>query len=339
MFRGLLLSGVMLLLTNSAIFASDVAIFPVSITNLTNSQGDAIGAVMAQQYARISHKSVLNPAQTLAAVLADSGNLLSASQKLGVNEYVTMNAVALQSRILIEAILYDNTGKEVYRTQMTSASLDDIQEACDRMAGALINRATTEETMNLDNVTEREGQEKNRLFVEKVKGVKTHVIYPIASEKLEAMVAVGFDMRMEGKNYFLEFGAAPFFPTSGLDMTGNNKYGGAYLELGGSYYFRNDKFISPYVGGGISPRFIVGPSTGIGIAPFVQVGATFLRVSKMRMYADLRIAQNIIEMVLKDTNYYSPVYNPNTGMYETRQPNPDKHLYPTEIGLEIGMSW
>jgi hypothetical protein len=121
-------------------YAADIAVFPVFTTNLTQAQGEAIGAIIAQQFARISSKQIIGPAETRKALDTNSNNIQAAARSLGVSEYLTINAIALQTNIIMDATLYDQMGSLQYRVQMTAGSLDDISEVSDRMARSLVYR-------------------------------------------------------------------------------------------------------------------------------------------------------------------------------------------------------
>jgi hypothetical protein len=324
----------MALFLSFSLQAADIAILPVNVTNLSSSQGDAIGAVMAQQYGAISKKQVIGPAKTRDALAADSGNIPAAVKRLGVSEYVVMNAVALQTKILLEALLYNQAGSENFRAQMTAISLDDITEVSDRLARALIFRQPTTETINIDNVTEKETQEPNRVFSEKISGVKCGMIYvPSSSILFEPMIYFGYNMRLEAKKYFLEFGATPLIPTNSHTGTNEEYYGGVYLELGGSYYL-NTNFMSPYIGAGISPRVLFYGAVTIGAAPYIQAGFMLMRFSSTRIYCDVRVAQNALPLNFETTQ---ETYDPAMGYYTTTMTS--KRFWPTEASFQIGIGW
>ncbi|MBD3320766.1 MAG: hypothetical protein GF350_06700 [Chitinivibrionales bacterium] len=327
------------ILVVSALIVSgaDIAIFPVNVTNLTEGEGDAIGMVMAQQYSRLSKKTAIGPSQTRNALLDSESNYQEATQALGVAEYILINAVALESKILLEAILYNQSGSEIHRAGMTAASLDDMTEVTDRISRSLIKRLEPKETIDLDNVTEMETEEKNRLFAEKVSGIKTAVMYGAASgEEFEPMANLGYNMRLEAEKFFLEFGVSALLPSTIFewDDDGVKQYGGVYVELGGSYYLFNNRYASPYIGLGLSPRYLFEPGT-VGIAPYLQAGVMFMRISSMRIYTDIRIAQNALPLVYTETvGEYDPDYGYND--YEEKTSG---KIYPTEISLQVGIGW
>jgi len=73
---------------------ADVAVFPVRSVNADRSYGDAMGAVLSQKYAQVSKEKVLSPFESGKALGQDT-NYLDAAQKLGVSEYITIEAIGL----------------------------------------------------------------------------------------------------------------------------------------------------------------------------------------------------------------------------------------------------
>jgi hypothetical protein len=315
--------------SSSLLWAADVALFPVTTTNLTPNEGDAIGVVMAQQYAKISKKPVIGPIQSGKVLQEQNGDLSAAAKVMGVAEYITMSATALQVKILLETILYNQNGNELYRIQMTAMSLDDMTEATDRMARSLVFRLPSEETRDLDNITLIETQEKNRLFAEKVTGIKTWLLASIRDGKTDPMVTIGYNMKLESEKFFLEFGASALLPADFAQRYDDDIYGGVALEMGADYYLLNHPMTSPYIGGGVSPRFLFAPGA-VSVVPYAQFGVMLMRMSHTRLYADLRIAQNVMPLTYTDYNYDNTSYNSSPTK---------KSYYPTEIGLEIGIGW
>lgn len=304
--------------------AAEVAVFPPRVTNLTAEQAEAIGTVLAQKYALVSGKAVLSPAQARAAI--KEGGLPEAAKALGVAEYLDSTAVALEKKILVAVTLNDLGGNPLFTAQMTAVSLDDMPEVSDRIARALVSRIPPEQTLTRKNVTRSEGSRQNRAFAEKVMGVRTGVTYPFAAEKLDPMLSVSFDGRLEADRYFLEFGAG--FTVAADGSNSRKEYGALSAEVGGSYYLGGE-FTSPYVGAGVIPRIVFGSGidSTLSLAPYAQAGVMFMRASSTRLYVDLRIAQNVLP--LRSTSYD----------YETYRTTSSKALYPTEVSVQVGIGW
>ncbi|MBI5549418.1 MAG: hypothetical protein HY901_36490, partial [Deltaproteobacteria bacterium] len=215
------------------------------------------------------------------------------------------------------------SGEQLYSAQMTALSMDDMPEVANRLARALAQKTTVEEAMTLDNITRKDAAPVNRTFSEKIIGVRTGFTMP--AQDFEPSLALGFDARLEGQNYFLEFGVGAFIPTDSSDK--RSGLGGLYADLGGAYYLTHTS-ISPYVGAGILPRLQVGSEVdgGVGLAPYGQLGLMFMRESSSRIYTDLRVAQNVI--ALKKSTYNYDTFQSTT-----------QRFYPTEFTLNVGIGW
>jgi hypothetical protein len=298
----------------SSTWAADIAVFPVQVTNLTPQQAEAVGVVIAQQYARISGKEVIPPERANRAV-REEGNLASASQELNVSEYIETNAIALDTKILIDAIRRSSTGKQIARAQMTAVSLDDLIEVGDRISRALLEKTSIDQTRTLDNITKLEANPPKKIRAKKCLGVKSSLIFPVISGKFDPLVSIGFDARFESLRYFLEFGAGFLVPSSASER---DSYGGAYAEMGASYYLTQST-ISPYIGGGVIPRIVSGDVEGVSLAPYVQAGMVFMREYATHFYTDIRVATNALP--LREKNMERRSY------------------YPTEVTWQFGIGW
>lgn len=322
--------------------SASVAVLPVERANLTPSEGEAIGAVVAEAYAEASRDQVV---MVVPAARADGtpGTYAEAASLSRSSEYLVVRATRLNERIVVTAIRYSLDGKEIFHTRMVAASLDDMEPVAARLSTALFQKKDPSETRTINTVTEREGKKVNRTFVEKVIGIKTSHTLPVAlgsSTNYEPMIAFGANGRLEGEKYFLEVGAGFTLPGGSGVSAGNgfDSAGGIYGELGGSYYL-NDKNVSPYVGGGISPRILGGRHVDVApnLAVFGQAGLMFFRTSSSRLYADLRISQNLTPW--SNTPDYVYSYDPVTRtQLEPTQPAKTT-TYPTEFGLAVGVGW
>jgi hypothetical protein len=104
------------------------------------------------------------------------------------------------------------------------------------------------------------------------------------------------------------------------------------FEIGADHYLTANPTVAPYIGGGVSPRIYFVPG-GIGIAPYAQFGLMFMRLSKTRLYTDIRISQNLAPVRITD---YDDSYD-YTGYYQN--PPTEHTYYPTEICFEVGIGW
>jgi hypothetical protein len=329
---------VLTLLFTRAAVAADVAVFQPTVVNLAPGQAEAVATLVAQAYARASGEEVLPP--RLAPVGAGA-DLITAAAALGVREYLELSIIGLMpdgggrgdGRIIIQGTRRLASGQPVHEVEMTAASLADVQPVADRLARALWQKTSTDATRTLRTVTGREAQPENRTFSQKVMGVKTQVAVPVASDiTLQPLVALGFDGRLEGRNYFLEFGAGLEVPTQARQQA--HSYGGLYGELGGSLYL-SEGSTSPYIGAGVVPRLFFGESDGgAWLGVYGQLGVMFAREAKTRLYVDLRVTQNLVPYH-RSTDQWLPGGCGGYGCSVTTT----QSYYPTEIGLQLGIGW
>ncbi len=327
--KTLMTSLTMLLLAGPAAHAADLAVFPPNSVNLKNGEGDAIGAVLAAAFQSENVGEVVGPADAAevfdgAQGTSRSARAAAAARALGVSRYVLLNAVRLDKKISLRGKLVWTDGSRTNRAEMVAQGLDDMEPAAQRLAKALLTGQTTKETVHHSNVTRREAAKRNRVFSEKIVGVRTGVVVPFASrEDFESQAVLHFDMRLEGETYFLEFGAGLALPTGGSDN--KSAYGSLFGRIGGAFYLTDDN-TAPYVGVGVEPRIQAAADSAIGFAPYANLGLMFFRQSSSRLFVDLQIAQNLLEV---DTNFEG---------FDEEERSDDGH-FPTEIGILLGIGW
>ena len=303
---------------SQSVQAGTVAVFPAKGVNLEPGGYAAIGALVAEVYGTVSGHQALAPNNTVGA-LVQHKHPDAAARALGAEQYITIVAVGLRRKIRIHATLFDAAGEELYRVTMTAANLDDVEEATDRIARSLHQRQPLAKTRTLTNITRTEGRVPNRTFIEKVMGLKFGLsLAAWPGWRFDPMVSLQFDGRLEGENYFLEFGAGFLISTSAWEAPGVVSYGGVFAELGASYYLLNQS-ISPYVGGGLTPglQFGIDYDFVVRLAPYAQVGVMFMRQSSSRIFVDLRACQNILP------------FHDDKGA----------RVMPFELGLNFGIGW
>lgn len=239
------------------------------------------------------------------------------------------------NKTVVTAIRRDRSGNIIHKAELTLVTYGDLEEASDRLATALFQRITTDEARSLTNITRREGMGHNKLFAEKVSGLKVGAYYPVVLEgSLASFTTLGYNMRMESRKFFVEFGANARIPSAIADES-KRKYGGFALEVGASYIF-NDGPFGLYAGGGVIPHFnfvtmFDTDGSTLGLAPYLQAGITFPRNSRTRFYVDVRIAQNALPIA---TNVDRYDYNTYTDIEGT-----GKIHHPLEVGMNIGIGW
>lgn len=303
---------------------ANVMVLPVDGTNLEPVEEEAVWQLFASAYQAARRDTVLPESRTRAA-LESTGNYSDAARELGAAEYIYVSAVRLKERIVLSASLFRADGSLLHSAKMTAASLDDVEPAAERLAKALVGRTTPKTTRELETVTKAESKQPTRTWVEKVNGVKAGVTYPLGyGHEIAPMLSFGYNGRFEGASHFLELGAGFTIPAQPEDF--ELSYGGIYAELGANFYLANSS-ASPYLGGGVLPRLA---GRGItNLAAYVQGGMMFFRESSSRLYADLRVAQNLLPLGFEGE------YDPVTSDYT----NDDLKLYPTEFTLSVGLGF
>jgi len=282
--------------------------------------------MIAQAYGREAQVEMVLPRQ-VRAIVGSSANPAAAAHDLGVDQYILVNAVHLASKISMHASLRDTEGREVFAIDMLATSLDDLPQVSARMAKALVERKNPEEVLTRRNVTGEETTTRNRVSAQKIIGFKTAFAWPVAQgARFDGQVTLAFDLRYETEWYLLEFGA-------GLTLSSGGSYqdlNTIFAEFSGNRYLL-DADNSPYIGIGVSPRVLISSSNynssgRVGIAPFLQVGYMFFRASRTRLYVDLRATQNLVAL-----QYYDAC-----GLYYSCS---SRSVYPTELGLYVGIGW
>jgi hypothetical protein len=206
-----------------------------------------------------------------------------------------------------------------------------MQSVAERIAIALHRRTQLEHTQTLDNVTQKEATRPTRTFTEKVIGVRTAVVIPFAPGlSADPMMLLQFDARLEGTVYFLEFGGGIMFPSDFDSGENDTSVGGLVGHIGGSYYLTQTS-VSPYLGAGLSPRLVFGDYSGAGLAVNGHAGVMFMRTSSARIYAEVRLDQNVIPL--------SPdIYDYCDYSIDCSQIDRDD-IFPTEISFAVGIGW
>jgi hypothetical protein len=226
-----------------------------------------------------------------------------------------------------------STGERIHSVEMTLVTYGDIEESTDRIAQALFKKVTVEQVIGLNNVTRREGMGHNKMSVDKLKGVKLGYIYPVAKDvHLVNIITIGYNQRFDSEKFFLEMGAGGRIPTD-LYASEKRKYGGAYMHVGGGYYFIRS-ILGVHGGLGVSPHINFFSSDGIalGLVPFVQAGVSFPRNSRLQGMFNFKLGQNVIG--IKTGN------DPDNYYYGDDESEPVvKQSFPTEIGVEFGLGF
>lgn len=237
-------------------------------------------------------------------------------------------------KTIVTSIRRDASGTEIFRSQMTLLTYGDIEESSERIAKSLYKKIPVSETITATTVTRREGMGHNKLFQEKITGVKMSGIYPLdatEAEKMNALVTIGYNMKMESEKFFVEFGAGATLPGAMFDND-TRSYGGNYFEIGVSGFPVRNNFLL-FTGGGVKPFFNWLEGMEMGLAPYAQIGFISPRRYKARFYAAFVVAQNIIPVTTEVRNVTIDDYG-----YEDID-RKDVETYPTEIGIQFGIGF
>ena len=318
--------------------AGTVAVFPVEHVNLRSGDASVIAAMIAQSYGAVSGARVLTSAVSAAALKGASGYSLAATQ-LEVDEYLVVSAVHLSSRLRLQVGRFKADGTRLYQVTTSLLGLDDLGEGSPRIATSLYRRRPLAETRTLQTVTGREGEPQNRVFTERLHGLKMASVHMAAKgRRFAPALRTQYDLRLETETMFLEFGAGFVLPnTARGDSEGPDEVGGLFLELGGARYL-SQQSVSTYVGAGISPRILWGrDSGGVGVAPYASLGAMFMREASTRMYIEVRAYQNLFSFV--ETIYDYPKAQPWERPGPIKPTVTRRSYRPTEFTLEIGIGW
>ncbi len=236
-------------------------------------------------------------------------------------------------KTIVTCIRRDVSGNEIYRSQMTLLTYGDIEESSERIAKSLFQKIPVSETISPTSITRREGMGHNKLFQEKLTGVKVGGLYAFDTENtrtLSAMVSIGFNLKMESEKFFVEFGAGAQIPGGVFNDT-IRSYGGNYFEIGVSGFPLRNNFLL-FTGGGVKPFFNWQSSFEMGLAPYAQIGFISPRTYKSRFYGALVISQNIIP-ITTEVKYDQDNWNSDDDIIY------DYETYPTEIGLQFGIAF
>ncbi len=334
-FRWTLLTTLALvsLSTSPARAAVTVAVMPVQGVNLTEGQCDAIGVLFASAFARETNVAVASPLDTR-PVLAEARTSLAAAARLGVFEYIELQAVQLGSKTTLDAVRFSKEGKEVFHSQVTGYGLDDMQGATARLAHALAWAQPAPgrpEAVVPDYLPAAPAGPKP---YPAALGLKSAIIFPVArGRSFASLMSLQFDARIGPRTSFAEVGAGFAIPSTSAPGSNTIEMGGVFAEFGGGVYL-SEGGVAPYVGGGVSPRIWIvttpapgiGETTGATCTVHGQAGVTFTRDSRARIYSELRVSQYVIGL----TNDVSTLGGTTVA---------SSTYYPTEFSLHVGIGW
>jgi hypothetical protein len=80
---------------------------------------------------------------------------------------------------------------------------------------------------------------------------------------------------------------------------------------------------------------LFGDYSGGGLAVNGQVGVMFMRTSSARIYAEVRVDQNLIPLS-PSNDYYDYCYSGSSSCVEPDRPD---DIFPTEVSFAVGIGW
>ncbi|NLP03581.1 MAG: hypothetical protein GX089_13895 [Fibrobacter sp.] len=362
--RTVKLFSILLCLSGFVYSGQSVAVFPVQGVNIDKSFADAFGMLLANKYASVSNMKVINPLKSAAAV-KDNDDLVAAAKKLGVDEYIEINAVGLylsrreekealidtsggqrviiinkeersrddqdlldNGKTIVTVSRMDKDGNLIHKAELTLVTYGDIEESTVRFSRALWKKVSVEETRDMNNVTRREGMGHNKTFIETLKGVKIGMSYPTSFvREFSPLVSIGFNYKADAEKFFMEFGVGGKIPRDAFDAN-VRQYGGVFFEAGASYYVINN-VVGMYLGGGIMPFIDFANSIQMGLEPYIQIGIMVPRNSRVCFYSELRFAQNALALMTGDEDY-DDYYS--YGLSREKD-------FPSEFGINFGIAF
>lgn len=295
------------LLTNEA--HADTLVGPAKATNVEPGEAAALEQLFVDAYSvKAKERLLVTRENNDSPPLSDP---MAEAQRLGASEYVVLSFVGLGKNIQIRASRHQTAdGQVVHSVKTTASSVEEASKVMDRIAQALHEKKTFEDTQKIGNTTTEESS-----GIENVVGIRAGGFFVWGDDvDYQPYLSFGFNGKLELDFYFIEYGAGFSVPlsqstSSALDV------GGIYTELGASFYLTQTE-IAPYLGGGLMPRiwFTEGANTqdGANLATYGQLGVMFMRSRSTRFYADYRVAVNL---------------------------SPIDGFHPIEHGIEVGVGW
>jgi hypothetical protein len=295
-------------LTASAALGADVAVMPVQGVNLTDGESEAIGVLFTNAFAREARVAAASPLQTKSLRAAGDSSTAVAGQ-LGAAKYIELSALQLERKVMLAGILYDASGSVLYRAETSAANLDGMEPALTALARALAFRQPVRAAAVARgaDALPQNGYEAppSMTGVPDAKttrgayGPKVGLAIAKSSDRsFSPSFLVQFDGRLGPRNYFLEFGAGLLVPMDDSTSTSSIRMGAGFLEFGASYYLWAGS-TAMYVGAGLSPALWeteYGYATRMGAtcSAYGQVGMTFTRDMRVKIYAEFRVAQLLL---------------------------------------------
>ncbi len=326
--------------------AVDVAVMPVQGVNLSEGESDAIGVLFANAFANQARAVVASPLHTK-PLRAEGRTAPAIAAQLGATRYVELKAIRLDRQVQLSGVLYGQDGSVLFRAETTAWGLESMDTAVATLAQALALRQPVAVPQAYAPAPYPVGpyelpplppapRDPNRTVHDH--GVKLGVVQPYASGKsFSSALLIEFDARYSVRDYFVEFGAGLLVPTDDNYYTASRtiRVGGGFLEFGGSYYLWAGQ-TAGYLGAGLSPAILnleTGDSSSYATDSHTtatcgahgQAGVTFMRESRVKLFAEFRLTQLLLA-----------VAHPVVTDYHSTQSDTYR---PTVIAFQGGIIW
>jgi hypothetical protein len=320
-------------------YAATVAVMPVIGVNLTPGDCDAIGVLFANAFSRDANVVVLSPLETK-PMREKMPDAMATAAQMGVAFYVELTAMQLGSVVKLAGTLFNKDGSVSYRAQTAAPSLDGMEIEAARLAHALVvhQPVMPNPAVNLEAPPTVEalpsGEESSRGYP-KALGAKVAMLVPRSSGRtFSPMVSGEFDGRIGARGYFFEFGAGMAVPLDDNATSSDVRVTLLFAELGGSYYL-TDGGVGIYAGGGIAPTLWMSSSLyasnkeSATLALYGQLGVTFTRDSRARLYGEVRLSQyclGVTDAIMDSSYSYGSERTSDT-------------YYPLTVAFQMGVGW
>jgi hypothetical protein len=309
---------------------------PVDGVNLTPGECDAIGVLFTNAFSRDANVAVASPLETK-QIRERMPNAMGAAAQMGVAFYVELAAMQLGSVVKLAGTLFNKDGSVVYRAQTVASSLDAMEIETANLARALIVRQPVMPSSDAAPevaFSPSAGDATQSASYPKALGAKVAMLVPHSSGRtFSPMVGGQFDGRLGTRDYFFEFGAGLMVPVDESSTNSDLHVSLFFAELGASYYLTAGS-LGLYAGGGISPtlwmsrREYASSKASATLALYGQLGLTFTRDSRARLFSEIRLAQyclGVTDSLVDSSGYYS------SGSSDT--------YYPLTLAFQVGVGW
>ena len=230
------------------------------------------------------------------------------ANEYNANQVVTSKIRVLGSKIIFTGMIMDTDGSNEFTSRVTALNVEDMENASLRLSKSLINKDSTEEAVDVDNIIEEETvADSRREGIYKVGFNLGHLIpfggegYKYFDETIDdfdnmplskTILQIGWTNYWELRNNSFVMGEA-------FLNIANEGAGGFGLDINMNKYL-NKNDTSPFYGAGIGWYMntalknptdnyeLYGTDYRHGVALTAQVGYTFFRTYNMNIFARLK---------------------------------------------------